>query len=173
MILMSQNGLLDARDEAALDAWYLGHLRAMSSVPGIYSAQRFKTSTPGFPRSLALYSVTSEKAFDSDYYRSVKGMGVMASRMDESRHHVNLFEGLDAAPIVSDHERLLLADRNAPQGEIAGIAFSWLKCVARDFSTPCRGIAVVAPDRLSAPDPTIAVYSAVTDRFGCAGPHNP
>jgi hypothetical protein len=162
---MSLNGLLDERDEAALDAWYLDHLRSMSSVPGIHSAQRFKTTTPGFPRSLALYSVTSEKAFDSAYYRSVKGMGVMASRMDERQHHVDLFEGLDAAPVVSDHERLLLADRNSPQGDIAGVAFSWLKCVARDFSTPYRGIAVVAADRLPAPDPTIAVYSAVTARL--------
>ena len=165
MILMSQNGLLDERDEAALDEWYLDHLRCMSSVPGIYSAQRFKTSTPGFPRSLALYSVTSEKAFDSAYYRSFKGMGVMASRMDERQHHVNLFEGLDAAPVLSEGERLLLTDRDSPQGDIAGISISWLKCVARDFSTPYRGIAVVAADRLPAPDPTIAVYSAVTARL--------
>jgi hypothetical protein len=165
MILMSQNGLLDERDETALDAWYLEHLRSMSSVPGIYSAQRFKTSSPGFPRSLALYSVTSEKAFDTPYYRSVKGMGAMASRMDERQHHVDLFEGLDAAPVVSDDGRLLLADRAVPKGEIAGIAFSWLKCVARDFSTPYRGIAVVAADRLPALDPTIAVYSSVTDRL--------
>ena len=162
---MSRNGLLDERDEAALDAWYLDHLRSMSSVPGIYSAQRFKTSTPGFPRSLALYSVTSEKAFDSAYCRSVKGLGVMASRMDERQHHVNLFEGLDAAPVVGDGERLLLADRDSPQGDIAGIAFSWLKCVARDFSTPYRGIAVVAADRPPAPAPAIAVYSAVSVRF--------
>ena len=37
MILMSQNSLLDERDEPALAAWYLWHLRAMSSVPGIFS----------------------------------------------------------------------------------------------------------------------------------------
>ena len=92
-------------------------------------------------------------------------MGVMASRMDERQHHVDLFEGLDAAPAVSDHERLLTADRSSPQGDIADIAYSWLKCVARDFSTPYRGIAVVAAGRLPAPDPTIAVYSAVSVRF--------
>jgi hypothetical protein len=165
MILMSQNQLLDERDAQAFDAWYLEHLRSMASVPGIYSAQRFKTSTPGFPRSLALYSVTSEQAFDTPYYRSVQGMGVMASRVDEGQHHVNLFEGLDAAPSVGEHERLLLADRPSRQGEIAGIAFTWLKCVARDFSTPYRGIAVVPADRLPATDATVAVYSSATARL--------
>jgi hypothetical protein len=104
-------------------------------------------------------------AFDTPYYRSVKGMGVMASRVDERQHHVNLFEGLDAAPIVAENERLLIVDRIAPQGEIAGIAFSWLKCIARDFSTPYRGIAVVAANREPALAPTIAVYSPVTRRL--------
>ena len=52
VILMSQNSVLDARDEAAVDEWYLEHLRNMASVPGIFSAQRFKTSSAGFPRSL-------------------------------------------------------------------------------------------------------------------------
>ena len=165
VILMSQNALLDERDEEALDAWYLEHLRSMSSVPGIHSAQRFKTFTPGFPRSLGIYSVTSEKAFNTPYYRSVKGMGVMASRVDERQHHVNLFEGVEAAPVVADNERLLLVDRTAPAGEIAGIPFSWLKCVARDFSTPYRGIAVVAANRAPALDPAIAVYSPVTRRL--------
>lgn len=165
MILMSQNALLDERDEALLDEWYLEHLRCMVSVPGIFSAQRFKTATPGFSASLALYSVTSEKAFDDPCYRSFRGMGVLVSRIDERKHHVNLFDGLDAAPVVADDDRLLLADRGLPQDELAGIVFTWLKCVGRDFSTPFRGIAVVAGARLSALGADVAVYRPVTSRF--------
>ena len=162
---MSQNALLDERDEAAFDEWYLEHLRQMSSVPGIYSAQRFKTTTAGFPRSLALYSVTSERAFDSPYYRSIRGMGDMAGRVDEIQHHVNLFEGLDAAPVVGEGERLLLADRAAPAGDLGGVSYVWLRCVARDFSTAYRGVAVVAAQRLPPLDSTVAVYHPASARF--------
>jgi hypothetical protein len=162
---MSQNGVLDERDEAALDGWYLEHLRLMSSVPGIYSAQRFKTATPGFPRSLALYSVTSEKAFESPYYQSIRGMGEMAGRIDERQHHVNLFEGLDAAPVVGTRERLLIADRAAPSGDIDGVSYVWLKCVARDLSTAYRGVAVVSAERLPVLDATVAVYHPASARF--------
>ena len=89
----------------------------------------------------------------------------MASRIDQRDHHVDLFAGLDAAPVVRDDDRILLADRNAPEGAIAGIAFTWLKCAGRDFSTPYRGIAIVAADRLPALDATVAVYRPVTKRF--------
>jgi hypothetical protein len=67
---------------------------------------------------------------------------------------------------VGDDECVLLADRAAPAGNIAGIAFTWLKCVGRDFSTPYRGIAIVAPDRLKSLDAAVAVYRPVTIRFG-------
>ena len=124
-----------------------------------------RTATPGFPRSLALYSVTSEKAFDSPYYRSIRGMGEMAGRIDERQHHVNLFEGLDAAPVVGDGERLLVADRAAPAGDIGGVSTVWLKCVARDFSTPYRGVAVVSAERVPAVDASVAVYHPASARF--------
>ena len=165
MILMSQNALLDERDEAALDEWYLEHLRAMSSVPGIHSAQRFKTSTPGFSRSLGMYSIGSEQAFDNPYYRSIRGMGDMASRIDERQHHVNLFAGLDAAPLVGDGDELLLLDAASPQADTGDIEFAWLECVGRDFSTPYRGIAVVAADRKRAFGNRVAVYRPVTGRY--------
>ena len=162
---MSQNALLDERDEAVLDEWYLEHLRCMVAVPGIFSAQRFKTPTAGFPGSLAIYGVTSEQAFDNDYYRSFRGMGVLASRIDERQHHVDLFEGLAAAPHVGETEVLLLADRDAPLVTLQGIAFTWLECVGRDFSTPWRGIAVRPGESASGLGGGIAVYRPVTGRF--------
>ncbi len=165
MILMSQNALLDERDAALLDEWYLEHLRCMASVEGIHSAQRFKSATPGHSSSLGLYSVTSEQAFDNPYYQSFRGMGVLASRVDERRHHVNLFDGLAAAPVVGSGDVLLLVDRDAPQGALQGIACTWLKCVGRDFSTPYRGIAVVAADRVPIFSADVAIYRPVTVRF--------
>lgn len=160
---MSQNQLLDPRDEDAFDAWYLEHLRSMASVPGIYSAQRFKTSNQGFPGSLAIYSVTSEQAFDTDYYRSVQGMGVMATRVDERRHHVDLFDGVEA-PVVNENERLLLVNRALPH-DASGIAFTWFECVGRQFSTPYRGLAVVSADRIPRTDSTVALFTPATVRF--------
>jgi len=165
VILMSQNSLLDESNEPVLAPWYLEHLRNMSSVPGIHSAQRFTTATPGFPRSVALYSVVSEEAFDNDFYRSIRGLGTIAPLMNEREHHVDLFEGLDAAPVVAADERLLLANRDAPGGDIAGVPFTWLKCVGRDFSTPYRGIAVVPAHSLPALDAAVAVYRPVTKRY--------
>jgi len=165
VILFSQNSLLDESREPELAEWYLEHLRNMSSVSGIFSAQRFKTTTPGFPRSVALYSVVSEQAFDNDFYRGIRGFGAMKPLIDERDHHVDLFEGLDAAPVVGEDERLLLTDSGEPAGAISGIPFIWLKCVGRDFSTPYRGIAVVAAGKLPGLDAAVAVYRPVTKRY--------
>lgn len=165
MILMSQNSLLDEGRDPELDAWYIEHLTNMSSVPGIFSAQRFKTATAGFPRTVALYSVVSERAFDHPFYKKIKGFGVLTPYINEREHHVDLFEGLDAAPIADDADRLLLANRDRPKGPIAGIPFIWLKCVGRDFSTPHRGIAVVSADHVPVLDDSVAVYRPVTIRF--------
>jgi len=164
MILMSQNSVIDPRHDAAIDAWYHEHLTNMSSVPGIFSAQRFKTTTPGFPRSIALYSVVSEQAFEHPFYNSIRGFGDAARMIDENDHHVDFFEGLNAAPVVADDEVLLLINSDEPAG-ISNIHFTWLKCVARDFSTPWRGICVMPANRVPALNARIAVYRPATHRY--------
>ena len=75
MIFMSQSGLTDPSGEKAWAAWYADHVSIMVTVRGITSAQRFITTTPGYPQSLAMYSVASAAVFDDPYYRSVRGMG--------------------------------------------------------------------------------------------------
>ena len=55
MIFMSQTGITDATREAELDAWYVDHLRIMLTVKGVDSTQRFKTTSAGYPPSLAMY----------------------------------------------------------------------------------------------------------------------
>ena len=164
MIFISQSGLTDTTREAAWDEWYVEHLRIMATVPGISSAQRFKTGTPGFPPSLAIYSVASADVFNDAYYQSVRGMGEWLPLIDRRYYNRNLFAGLDHAPRVAEDERLLVADRARAEGAIGGIEFTWLECGGLDRSTPYRGLAVVAAARLPALDATVAVYRPVTRR---------
>ena len=160
---MSQSGITDPARAAAWDAWYVEHLRIMVSVPGIATAQRFVTAAAGSPPSLALYTVPGPGVFDDPYYRSVRGMGEWLDLIDREHYHRNLFDGLAAAPAVAPDERLILADRAAPDSELADLALTWLTCVGIDRSTPVRGIAV-APAAAAArlERRRVAVYRPVT-----------
>ena len=163
MIFMSQSGLTDASREREWDRWYVAHLQVMASVPGISSAQRFRTSTPGFPPSLALYSVESPEVFQDAYYLSVRGMGEWLALIDRKYYRRNLFDGLEHAPKVESDARLLVADRDRPDPALVGAGWIWLECVGIDRSTPYRGIAVVSDEsaekmRIDA----VAVYAPAT-----------
>ena len=111
MIFISQSGITDNSRAAGWDAWYLEHLRIMATVPGVSSAQRFKTDTPGSPPSLAIYSMTSGDIFKDPYYLSVRGMGEWQALIDKRYYKRNLFSGLDFAPQVADNAVMLVADR--------------------------------------------------------------
>jgi hypothetical protein len=166
MIFMSQTGITDPAREQELDAWYVEHLRIMLTVSGISSTQRFKTDSPGYPPSLAMYTVAGAWIFDDPYYRSVRGMGKWLPLIDKQHYRRNLFEGLDAAPEVPDTSVLLVADRAAPESDVNGVIFFWLKTVGLDNSTPYRGIAVVTrtvADQLGATS-AVGIYRPVTAR---------
>lgn len=165
MIFNSQSGITDNSRDADWDAWYLEHLRIMATVPGVSSAQRFKTDTPGAPPSLASYSVTSADVFKDPYYLSVRGMGEWLALIDKRYYKRNLFSGLDHAPTVADNQRMLVADRERAEGNIAGVDFTWLKCEGIDRSTPYRGIAVVDFKDLQKLDATVAVYRPASPRM--------
>ena len=165
MIFISQSGITDSSRAADWDAWYLEHLRIMATVPGISSAQRFETATPGFPPSLAIYSVASADVFKDPYYLSVRGMGEWLPLIDRRFYNRNLFAGLDSAPRVADDALMLVADRERAEGSIAGIAFTWLECAGIDRSTPYRGLAVIAASALPALDATVAVYRPASPRM--------
>src|SRR5262249_11237268 len=100
MIFTSESGLTDPSRYAAWDEWYLGHLAAMTTVPGIASAQRFRTLAAGPPPSLAMYTVAGPDVFADPVYRQVRGMGPFVPVVDERLHRRNLFAGLDTAPVV-------------------------------------------------------------------------
>lgn len=167
MIFISQSGLTEQARAAEWDAWYLEHLRIMATVPGISSAQRFKTATPGFPPSLAIYSVASADVFTDPYYLSVRGMGEWKALIDTRYYKRNLFAGLDCAPLVANDACMLLADRERAEGPLAGIEFTWLQCVGIDRSTPCRGLAVAAAPMPGLPS-SVAVYRPASPRMGAS-----
>ena len=161
MIFMSQSGIVDAAREDDWDRWYVEHLNIMASVPGISSAQRFKTATPGHPPSLAMYSVATPNVFQDPYYQSVRGMGEWLALIDRRHYRRNLFDGLTHAPEVPAERNLLVADRDRPEDGLGGIDWTWLECVAIDRSTPYRGVAVVTDDAVSALAPAAAAAIAV------------
>ena len=165
MIFISQSGLTDLAREAEWDRWYIEHLRIMATVPGVASAQRFSTDTPGFSPSLAMYTVDSPAVFEGAYYQSVRGMGEWLPLIDRRYYRRNLFAGADAAPQVAAESYLLVTDRDAPVHPAPQIEFTWLQSVGIDRSTPYRGLAVVDAAALPPLDDTIARYRPVTPRY--------
>ena len=168
MIFMSQSGLVDDTRRKDWNAWYLEHLAIMATVPGILSAQRFTTVSPGHPPSLAIYTVTSADVFRGSYYQQVRGMGDWLPLIDRAYYRRNLFEGLDRAPEVADGQVMLIEDLQAmPDGAAAGGSYGHvLRSVGLDQSTPIRRLQVVAGDAaLGAGDPGVAVYRSASVRF--------
>ena len=166
MIFTSQSGLIDPSRDGDWDKWYIEHLRVMVSVKGIESAQRFKTTTPGYSPSLAMYSVESAAVFDDPYYLSIRGLGEFRPLVDTRYYRRNLFAGLDLAPAVSLEQILLVWDVSKPRDD-ADFDFAWLEAVAVDKSTPYRGIAVIgAHESARVPDASgIARYVPATGVF--------
>lgn len=168
MIFMSQSAITTLERESDWDRWYIDHLRIMVTVPGVSSAQRFKTTTPDYPRSLAIYSVASADVFNDPYYQSIRGMGEWLELIDRRYYRRNLFDGAERAPGVNVVQVLLVADRDAPEDGLAGVEWKWLRCVGIDRTTPYRGIAVVdkaAAERAAAAG-NIAPYAPVTMPVG-------
>ena len=147
MIFMSQSGLTDPARESDWDRWYVDHLDIMASVPGISSAQRFKTATPGIRLRSRCTASPRANVFQDPYYLSVRGMGEWLPLIDRRYYRRNLFDGAERAPEVAEDALLLVADRTQPEAGLAGVDWTWLECVGIDRSTPYRGIAVVGRRR--------------------------
>lgn len=165
MIFISQSAITDPAREAAWGEWYFEHLRIMATVPGVFSAQRFLTTHPGHPRSLAMYGVANAEVFNGEYYLSVRGMGEWLPLIDRRWYRRNLFEGLPAAPTVAEDQVLLVADRDVPGFALAGGLFTWLRVAGIDCSTPYRGIAVVSKSELPVLPDDVAHYVPTSSRY--------
>jgi hypothetical protein len=164
MIFNSQSGIIDRARDADWARWYSEHLRIMATVPGVFSAQRFITMHTGHPPSLAMYGVASADVFKGEYYLSVRGMGEWLPLIDRQWYRRDLFDGLDRAPVVSEDQVLLVADRDAPDTALAALPFVWLKVAGIDRSTPYRGMAVVNRNAVPALPVNVAVYAPASKR---------
>ncbi len=164
MIFNSQSGITDRTRDADWAQWYFEHLRIMATVPGVFSAQRFTTTHPGHPPSLAMYGVASAEVFKGEYYQRVRGMGEWLPLIDKQWYRRNLFDGLDVAPVVNEDQVLLVADRDAPDASLSA-SFTWLTVAGIDRSTPYRGIAVVNNNALSALPDNVAIYTPASTRY--------
>ena len=167
MIFMSQSGITDPSREADWDAWYFKHLEIMATVPGISSAQRFRTTSAGHSPSLAMYSVASAEVFQDPYYLSVRGMGEWLPLIDKRWYKRNLFDGAKVAPAVNAGQCLLVADRDRPENGLTDVDWLWLECAGIDRSTPYRGIAVVSRDAAerARKHEGIGVYEPASERY--------
>jgi hypothetical protein len=152
MIFMSQSGITDPTQEPQWAQWYVGHLRIMRTVDGITSAERFQTKAPGWPPSLAMYSIRSPEVFVDPYYQKIRGMGSWLSLIDKRFYQRNLFEGVEQvsimAPEVPADYALVVTDQTQPtlahqEPAFEGVTFTWLRAVGLDQSTPYRGISVM------------------------------
>jgi hypothetical protein len=152
MIFMSQSGITDPTKQPEWAQWYVEHLRIMRTVDGITSAERFQTTAPNWPPSLAMYSIRSPEVFVDPYYQKIRGMGPWLTLIDKRFYQRNLFEGVAAAdllaPEVPQGSVLVVTDQTQPSISGAGSAlasatFTWLRAVGLDQSTPYRGICVM------------------------------
>lgn len=167
MIFTSQSGITDPSKLAQWGEWYVGHLEAMTSVPGIDSAQRFWTDAPGHPPNLAMYTIAAPAVFESEIYLRVRGMGEWVPLIDRRYYQRNLFDGLDVAPVVAPDQILVVAERDSPAPADARV--TWLRTVGLDKTTPYRGIAVLdepaahaLAGALGAP---VALYRPISRRY--------
>ena len=165
MIFNSQSAITDPAREAAWAEWYFEHLRIMATVPGVFSAQRFLTTHPRHPRSLALYGVANADVFKGEYYLSVRGMGEWLPLIDRRWYRRNLFDGLAVAPVVNEKQVLLVANRDEPDVTLAGGVFTWLKVAGIDCSTPYRGLAVVDQREIPAIPQDVACYVPASPHY--------
>ncbi len=139
----------------------------MHTVNGIDSAVRFQTSSPGWPPSLAMYSIRSPEVFQDPYYLKIRGMGPWAALIEKRFYQRNLFDAVNpsktalSSPDVPTNCALIVTDQARPELAIEGVEFLWLKSVGLDHSTPYRGIAIMPKEQAAAlsSHPDIAVYA--------------
>lgn len=140
---MSQSSITDSKLTEKWGQWYKEHLQVMRTVNGIDSAERFVTSTPDWPYSLAMYTIRSPEIFQDPYYQKIRGMGSWLPFIDPKYYQRNLFSGRDIAPEVKEDECLLVTNQTSPIDNLLGLQWDCLKAVGFDQSTPYRGIAVI------------------------------
>jgi hypothetical protein len=141
MIYMVEMALIDLARRAEWDAWYLGHMKKLISIPGIQATQRFEALAPHDSPFVALHQVTGPDVFTSDAYRAKagpEGTGEWRERMNN--WHRNVLTGLEQTPDVPMDAALVVVE----DGADVPIPVVWAEAIGLDRSVRRRGLSVVA-----------------------------
>ena len=174
MIYMVEMALIDLARRAEWDAWYLGHMRKLISIPGIQATQRFESLAPHASPFVALHQVTGPDVFASAAYRAKagpEGTGEWRERMNN--WHRNVLSGIDATPDVPEEGALVVLEDGADgavltDGSGAPVPVRWAEAIGLDRSVTRRGLAVVAARADAAPligRPGVRVCRPLTPRL--------
>ena len=149
MIYMVDHVFADSAIEPAWHEWYAGYLQKLVSVPGIYTAQRFKAVGHTSSRFLAMYSIESADVYTSEGYKNIGGGGSQSARF-HSAYQLwtrNLFDGASRAPLVQKGQRVLAFDREqrGAGGDLGPLDSRalWLNAVGLHMTTKYRAIVVL------------------------------
>jgi hypothetical protein len=168
MIYMVECEFGDPVREAAWNAWYSAHLAALLSVPGIRTAQRFRSIGAGIPTYRALYTLDSPGVFTSQAYLDRKGGRFPEEWLASITHwHRNVFDGIGVVPDVTPDQCLVVAQPDAAAP--ADIGVKWLPSAALERSVAKLGLAVTTRPRgeqiARLDQPGVAVYEPITPQL--------
>jgi hypothetical protein len=106
MIYTVELNFSDHARESEWKAWYETYLTQLVTVPGINTAQRFRALEPNNVtwEYLALYSIESLAAYESEAYRNIGGGGNASIRFKEAiSRRRNVYEGIEHVPEVTEN----------------------------------------------------------------------
>ena len=151
----------DPATEQAWHDWYAGYLERLLSVPGIYTAQRFKALGCTPSRYLAMYSIESADVYMSDAYKGIGGGGSQSARFHPAYRlwTRNLFDGAERAPAVREGQRVRILDAPHPHGRGNLV---WLRAVGLHMTTKYRAFVVLDADQAMPRVPGSFVYEPFT-----------
>ena len=150
-IYMVQHSFARPDWEDEWNAWYVGNLRVLMSVPGFRTGQRFKASEGQPPRYMAMYTVDAG-VFETQTYIDAGGNGVNSQRFRPA-YEVwirNLFQDAPPAPAVGSDECLVCMDTPTSPASLPGITLSTMAATGFHKTTPYRALGVIKQAQMAA-----------------------
>ncbi len=168
MIYMVEHTYSMPETEAEWNAFHIEYGHVLIKVPGFLSAQRFKVPDAKPSRYLAMYTIRSADVFDSEAYKSVGGGGTRSTRFRPAYKLWirNLFDA-PRAPLVLEHQRLLVQDRQQPLWEGMSGSALWLKSSGLQMTTPYRALTVIDSSQVVPPEDGV-VYQPISTQLTAA-----
>jgi hypothetical protein len=144
MIYMVEMALIATDRRVEWDAWYLGHMHKLISIPGIRATQRFESLSESASPFVALHQVDGPEVFTSDAYRAKAGPGGTGEWQPLMNNwYRNVFDGIAETPDVPLEGALIVVEDGAEAGFVP---LTWMHSVGLDKSSERRAIGVM--DRL-------------------------